>query len=118
MANIRRGEIEASFDGKLYVLCLTLGALAELEHSFGAEDMVALTKRFDGGRLSAPDAIKIIGAGLRGGGAEVSDDEVSRMRTGEGAVGFVSIVSHLLSATFGSDDDRDSGGEGEARGKL
>ena len=40
MANPRRGEIDAHFDGKPYTLCLTLGALAELEHAFGDADML------------------------------------------------------------------------------
>ena len=35
MVNRHRGEIEAILDGKSYRLCLTLGALAELEHAFG-----------------------------------------------------------------------------------
>jgi len=105
MVNGKRGEIEAQLDGSSFRLCLTLGALAELEHSFGEADMVALTKRFECGRLSAQDAIKIIGAGLRGGGLEISDAEVSQMQAEDGAVGFVSIVSRLIGATFGSNDD-------------
>jgi hypothetical protein len=31
MANIQRGEISATIDGEEKTLCLTLGALAELE---------------------------------------------------------------------------------------
>ena len=101
MVNIRRGEVEAFLDGRSYRLCLTLGALAELEHAFGEADMVALTKRFEDGRLSATDAIKIIGAGMRGGGGDMTDDEIARMSADLGAVGFVDIVTRLLSATFG-----------------
>jgi hypothetical protein len=41
-ANRHRGEIEARFDGKPYRLCLTLGALAELEDAFAADDLGAL----------------------------------------------------------------------------
>ncbi len=40
MANKKRGEIDAIFDDKPYVLCLTLGALAELESGLGAKDLV------------------------------------------------------------------------------
>ncbi len=47
MANARRGEIEAYLDGKTWKLCLTLGALAELEAAFGDEDMLALAQRFE-----------------------------------------------------------------------
>ena len=53
MANLHRGEIEAILDGRPMTLCLTLGALAELEAAFGDEDMLALANRFASGRLSA-----------------------------------------------------------------
>ena len=42
MVNRNCGEIEAILDGKSYRLCLTLGALAELEHAFGEDDMLAV----------------------------------------------------------------------------
>jgi hypothetical protein len=101
MPNLHRGEIEACLDGKPFRLCLTLSALAELEHTFGHEDMLALAERFQSGRLSARDAQRIIGAGLRGAGAEIADEAVGRMQTDGAAAGFVDIVARLLSATFG-----------------
>jgi hypothetical protein len=100
--NPRRGEIQAELGGKRYVLCLTLGALAELEAAFGASDLVALAERFEKGRISARDAIRVIAAGLRGGGTEIGEDEVARLASEEGAVGYVKIVSALLAATFAS----------------
>ncbi len=102
MANQYRGEIDASLDGRPWRLCLTLGALAELEAAFGDDDMLALAERFGRGRLSARDAVRIIGAGLRGAGHEVDDDSVARMRGENGAAGFVDVVARLLAATFGS----------------
>ena len=60
-------------------LVLTLGALAELESAFGADDLAALTERFAQGRMSARDLVRIIAAGLRGAGESVTDDEVARM---------------------------------------
>lgn len=100
MPNVHRGEIEAHFDGVRHRLVLTLGALAELEHAFGDEDMLALTARFEKGRLSARDCVKIIGAGLRGAGHAVTDADVSHMQADGGAAGFVEVVSRLLTATF------------------
>jgi hypothetical protein len=105
MANLHRGEIDAVLDGQPLRLCLTLGALAELESTFGNDDMLAVAERFARGRLSARDAVRIIGAGLRGAGHQVTDDAVARMRAEGGAAGFVDIVSRLLSATFGATDD-------------
>ncbi|MEZ5851830.1 MAG: gene transfer agent family protein [Hyphomicrobiaceae bacterium] len=101
MPNSHRGEIQAFLDGDLHTLCLTLGALAELEATFGDDDMLALAERFGRGRLSARDAIRVIGAGLRGAGSDITDDAVARMRSDTGAAGFVDIVARLLSATFG-----------------
>ena len=110
MANSHRGEIEAELDGKRYRLCLTLGALAELEHAFGEDDMLAVVERFETGRIKASDTIRIIGAGLRGAGYDLSDESVSSMRVDGGANGYVEIVAALLMATFGtvSQDDTEA----------
>ncbi len=99
--NPHRGEIEACLDGTPYRLCLTLGALAELEAAFGDTDMLALAERFQSGRLSARDAQRIIGAGLRGAGHDIADAAVASMQADGGAAGFVDIVARLLGATFG-----------------
>ena len=103
MANAHRGEIEAALSGRTYVLCLTLGALAELEHAYGGEDLIAIAQRFEAGKIGASDAIRVIGAGLRGAGNAVSDDEVAAMTAEGGAQGFLAIVVRLLRATFAGD---------------
>lgn len=100
MVNRIRGEVEAIFDGRPHTLCLTLGALAELEGALGEPDLATLVARFEAGRLSASDAVRIIGAGLRGGGHAIDDDAVGRLRADGGASGFVAIVAELLIATF------------------
>ena len=51
MANSHRGEIEVTLEGKTYPLCLTLGALAELETAFGSEDLIAVIERFQNGKI-------------------------------------------------------------------
>ena len=79
MANRYRGEIEVEIGGARRRLVLTLGALAELEDAFGADDLVALAERFGSGRLKARDLVRIIAAGLRGAGESVSNDEVAAM---------------------------------------
>jgi len=104
MANKRRGEINACLDGTSFRLCLTLGALAELEAAFGDEDMLTLAARFENGRLKAQDAIRIIGAGLRGAGHDLQDEAIAAMSCENGAAGYVSIVAELLEATFGAPD--------------
>ena len=101
MANRHRGEIEARLDGAAFKLVLTLGALAELEDAFGDTDMLALAARFEKGRLSARDCVRVIAAGLRGAGHALSDADVAAMQSDDGATGYVDIVARLLTATFG-----------------
>jgi hypothetical protein len=98
------GEIEAEIGGGTRRLVLTLGALAELEAAFGCDDLVALAERFSAGRLKARDLARIIGAGLRGAGESVSDEDVARMAVADGAQGYVRIAGALIAATFGSAD--------------
>ncbi len=101
MPNLHRGEIEAAIGGARRKLVLTLGALAELEAALGAGDIVALAERFGTGRLAARDLTTIIGAGLRGAGETVTDEEVARMTADGGAQGYVRIAADLIAATFG-----------------
>ena len=105
MPNRHRGEIEAEIGGAKRTLVLTLGALAELEAAFGADDLVALAERFGRGRLKARDLVRIIGAGLRGAGETISDEEVARMAVDGGAEVYVRIAVELIAATFGAGDD-------------
>ena len=102
MANPIRGEIAVTLDGRERTLCLTLGALAELEAGFGADGLMALAGRFEAGKLSARDLIRIIGCGLRGAGEAISDAEVAAMRCDGGAAGFARIAAELIRASFGT----------------
>ena len=93
MANAQRGEIEAVFEGERRVLCLTLGALAELEARLGAGDLVGLSERFASGRVTARDLTAIIGAGLRGGGNAITDDDLARMAIEGGLTGAAELAA-------------------------
>ena len=100
MANKHRGEIEAELGGVRRRLVLTLGALADLEAAFGAEDLGALADRFASGKLRARDLACIIAVGLRGAGECVTEAEAAAMTTEDGALGFVRICAALINATF------------------
>jgi hypothetical protein len=101
MANAQRGEIAAEIGGETMTLCLTLGALAELEARLGAGDLVGLADRFADGRISARDLTAILGAGLRGAGHAVTDDDLARMSIEGGLTGAAAIAARLLAVTFG-----------------
>ncbi|WP_165645242.1 gene transfer agent family protein, partial [Oharaeibacter diazotrophicus] len=66
MANPYRGDVAAEIGGRRRTLRLTLGALAELEAAFGADDLGDLARVFAAGKLRARDAVRVIAAGLRG----------------------------------------------------
>ena len=105
MINARRGEIQGMIDGTAHRLVLTLGALAELEHAFAVQDLAALGARFANGKLSATDLTKILGAGLRAGGAAYLDHEVAELGFEGGPAGALKLVIALLNATFGADEN-------------
>ncbi|ATQ42137.1 GTA-gp10 family protein [Caulobacter mirabilis] len=71
VANGARGEAVATLGGRPRRLCLTLGALAELETAFGAADWQALAERLRS--PSARDLAVVLAALLRGGGEEGVD---------------------------------------------
>ncbi len=101
-ANRHRGEIEAVIGGERRILCLTLGALSELETAFAAGDLQALAARFSSGRLKAADLVRVIGAGLRGAGHPLSDEEVAALPLDGGLAAMAGVVGDLLLATFGA----------------
>ena len=71
MVNRHRGEVEAVLDGERHTLCLTLGALAELETAFGLDGWEALAGRLR--KLSARDLATVLAALLRGWGEGETD---------------------------------------------
>ncbi len=101
-ANRHRGEVEAVIDGERRILCLTLGALAELETAFGAESLADLATRFSSGRLKSADLTRILACGLRGGGNRLSDADVAEMAVDGGVSGAAKVVGELLAVTFGA----------------
>ncbi|WP_127145658.1 gene transfer agent family protein [Pelagibacterium montanilacus] len=101
MANPKRGEIDAVIGGETMTLCLTLGALAELEARLQAGDLNGLVERFAEGRISARDLTSILGAGLRGAGHAITDDDLARLAIEDGLKGAAEIAARLLRATFG-----------------
>lgn len=108
MINKHRGEVSAQLDGKKWTLCLTLGALAQLEDHFKVNDLTALAEKLSSNALCASDFLAIIFAGLKGGGHDLQVSDVSDMRIQGGATGYAVLVGDLLKATFGSDEDAHS----------
>lgn len=64
--NGARGEAGVEIGGVMRRLCLTLGALAEMETALGCATLAELEARLK--RLSAQDLVIVLAALLRGGG--------------------------------------------------
>ncbi|WP_406852011.1 GTA-gp10 family protein [Brevundimonas sp. BH3] len=70
--NAMRGEVRVELAGQPRTLCLTLGALAQMEAGLGVRGMAALAERM--AVMSAADLLVVLAALLRGGGeVELAD---------------------------------------------
>ena len=105
MPDRRRGEVAVTLGGERCVLCLTLGALAELEEALGVADLPAVAERFAAGRPSSRDILAVLAARLRGGGRSLSDEAVAALPLADGVEPVARAVADLLVATFGSDGE-------------
>ncbi len=76
MANKRRGEVEFKVNKKTYILCMNLGAMAELEDAFDLESIADLPEVFKSGKVRARQIIQLLGALIRGGGSDITDQEI------------------------------------------
>lgn len=74
--NSARGEVRVKLAGAPRRLCLTLGALAEIEAGLGVEGATALAERVRS--LSAQDLLVVLAALLRGGGEMDLADGLAR----------------------------------------
>ncbi len=68
--NRARGEVAIEIDGRAVRLCLTLGALAELESAFDVASFAELGERLK--HLAAHDLIVVLSALVTGGGESLS----------------------------------------------
>lgn len=71
-----RGEASLDIAGTPHTLCLTLGALAELETQLGCRSLGELQARLRA--LSASEITGVLEALLRGGGNPVTAGELAR----------------------------------------
>lgn len=74
--NGARGEVTAVLAGAARRLCLTLGALAEIETALAVDNIGALAERVRA--LSARDLLAVLAALLRGGGEHELAGELER----------------------------------------
>ena len=100
MANRWRGDVAVTVDGKRCLARLTLGSLAELEEGLAEGSLVALVERFEEARFSSRDVVALLGAGLRGGGHDISDDRLARAEIAGGPMAAAKAAAELLARAF------------------
>lgn len=61
------GEVAVVVNGQPHIAKLTLGALASLEAALGADSLMALIGRFEGGAFASRDVVAVLVAGLNAG---------------------------------------------------
>jgi len=76
--NGARGEVSLDVAGQKRVLCLTLGALAEIESAFGCASLADLQARMR--RLSAAELLQLVSILMTGGGEQVEPDVLARLK--------------------------------------
>ncbi|MCO4841470.1 MAG: gene transfer agent family protein [Yoonia sp.] len=100
MVNPHAGEVAVTVDGVPHRCNLTLGALAEMEATMGADSLVDLVARFETGKFSSRDVMALVVAGLRGGGWEGTSADLLKADIEGGAVGAAKVAATLLVRAF------------------
>lgn len=96
-----RGEVSLEAGGRTLRLCLTLGALAEIETALGVSSLAQLEERLT--RLSTVDLVALTLALARGGGETLTREELMGLPVTVPAL--VGAVSAAFSAAQASLDD-------------
>lgn len=94
--NRARGEVLLCIDGRDRKLCVTLGALAELEAAFDVVTLSQLSERL--AQLTAADLILVLAALSAGGGEAMSAAELAVARIDPRAA--VEAVAEAFRAAF------------------
>ena len=87
-------------DGTLHRARLTLGALAELEETLEEGSLIGLVQRFEGSGFSSRDVLALLGAGLRGGGADISAEQLAHAEIEGGPMAAARAAAELLARAF------------------
>lgn len=97
--NRARGEVLLQVDGKDRRLCVTLGALAELESAFDVVSLGELGERL--AQLTAADLLIVLSVLTAGGGDAMSAGELAAARIDPRAAAIA--VAEAFSAAFGDE---------------
>ncbi|MEM5468559.1 gene transfer agent family protein [Celeribacter marinus] len=100
MANPFQGEVALTLNDERRVLKLTLGALAELEAGLQTDTLVAFVERYEAGKFSSADVVRVVVAGLRGGGWQGGYDDILTADITGGPLEAARVGAALLARAF------------------
>jgi len=98
--NRARGEVLLTIGGRERKLCVTLGALAELEAAFDVASFAELGERL--AQMTAADLLTVLSALIAGGGEVMSPGELAASRIEPRAA--AEAVAEAFKQAFGVDD--------------
>ena len=106
MTNPFRGEKEVKLENKTYKTRLTVDSLIRLEQTTG-QSLIKLTQRLSEGSLTLSDIASIITTAIRGGGADIKEDEVIKIIYQSGVADGIRVCGELLANVLagGQEDD-------------
>ncbi|MEM9049141.1 MAG: gene transfer agent family protein [Pseudomonadota bacterium] len=105
MANPYRGEVALTIEGQSHVMRLTLGALCALEQELEDRSIAALVARFESGEIRMREVLSVLQAGLRGGGAALTEAELETLQIDGGAGAAMRLAAQLLRVAFAPPED-------------
>ncbi|WP_299818576.1 gene transfer agent family protein [uncultured Jannaschia sp.] len=94
------GEVTIVLNGERQILKLTLGSLAELEAAIAEDSLVSLIERFEAGRFTTKDVIRLLLAGLRGGGWQGTGRKLLDADIEGGMPQAIRVAALLLTRSF------------------
>lgn len=107
MANAQRGDVELNAGGRAYVMRLTLGALAEIEHGLGLADLSEIETRLK--NVRAGDLAIVAAALLGGGGHDIAPADVMRLPVDIGAVVRAVTLAFAMAGDTAEDTEKPAG---------
>lgn len=99
-ANPLAGEVSLTLNGIPHLCKLTLGALAALEAALPDHSLAALVARLEGGQISARDIMAVLVAGLRGGGWQGREADLTACDIAGGFEAAGMVAGRLIALAF------------------
>ena len=99
MANPLKGQVELELAGQIYKARLTIEAIMSIENALGSS-LLKLASKMSDGDVGVTEIVNILHPGLRGGGNDLSMQQVMQIVDDAGIVASTVAISNLLGQTL------------------